>query len=273
VPPDFLAEMIAAARARVVDARGRAPLAPPEEPRSAGRLRAALEAGAGGPADAGRRSHLALIAEVKRRSPSKGDIAPSLDAVAQGEAYETAGADAVSVLTEPTRFGGSLDDLRAVAAAVDLPVLRKDFIVDRYQLWEAAAAGAAAVLLIAAALPGAALRKLLDASHECGLDALVEVHDGADLDHARAAGATLIGINNRSLRTLDVDLAATTQLAPAIGPSAFIVSESGIATPEDARRVAAAGAQALLVGETLVRALPGALPKLIAALKHPERQR
>jgi indole-3-glycerol phosphate synthase len=284
---DFLAEMVAAARERV--ARGRE-TAPPERPVAAssgrqaagtpprtgpGRLRTALLTAADG-------GCLGLIAEVKRRSPSKGDIAPGLDAASQALAYEAAGADAVSVLTEPTRFGGSLEDLAAVAAAVRLPVLRKDFIVDACQVREAAAAGAAAVLLIVAALDDAALAELLGESRACGLDALVEVHDRAELQRAVGAGAELIGVNNRDLRSLQVDLSVTEDLAGAVRASAvpadagsvapppagvLLVSESGIATPADARRVAAAGARAVLVGEALMRCAHERLPDLVAALR------
>ncbi len=231
-PPtdDFLAGMIAAAHERVARARD---AARPEQPAGvAGDTRAAGASGetqaAGTPASTGPgrlRSallaaagdgHVGLIAEVKRRSPSKGDIAPGLDAVSQALAYEAAGADAVSVLTEPTRFGGSLEDLAAVAAAVRLPVLRKDFIVDAFQVREAATAGAAAVLLIVAALDDPTLAGLLDASRACGLDALVEVHDQAELLRAVGAGAHLIGVNNRDLRTLTVDLNVTVGLAEVV---------------------------------------------------------
>ncbi len=272
---DFLAAMVAGARARVAAARSRTPLGPPSRPGEPGRLRAALArpvwpswSGATGGAPT-----LALIAEIKRRSPSKGDLAPGLDAVAQARAYAAAGADAVSVLTEPERFGGSLDDLRAVAAAVDLPVLRKDFIIDPYQIREAADAGAAAVLLIAVALPADGLRLLLDECRDCGLDALVEVHDCDDLRSAEAAGATLIGVNNRDLRTLAVDLRTTERLVPAMAGHALPVSESGIAGPAEARRAATAGARAVLVGETLVGATTAELPALVAALKRPGMQR
>lgn len=210
---------------------------------------------------------LALIAEVKRRSPSKGDIAPDLNAVMQAQAYQAAGADAISVLTEPSRFGGSLEDLRAVAAAVDLPVLRKDFIVDRHQVYEAAAAGAAAVLLIVAALEEDDLATLIAEAAACGLDALVEVHDEADLRRAVAAGATLLGINNRNLRTLAVDLHVTERLAPLAPADVLLVSESGIRDRTDARRVAAAGAHGLLVGEALVQAGLDQMEARIKALR------
>ena len=200
----------------------------PEQPAEPGRLREALARPSWTPGAPS--PQLAVIAEVKRRSPSKGDIAPELDAVAQARAYEAAGADAISVLTEPTRFGGSLDDLRAVSAAVELPVLRKDFIVDPWQVWEAAEAGAAAVLLIVAILSDDRLHELLLEALDCGLDPLVEVHDLDETRRATHAGCTLVGINNRDLVTLEVDLETTEYLAPALGPCMFPVSESGIKT-------------------------------------------
>lgn len=257
---DFLAAMAADARERVTAAYKRGEAARPQQPRRPGRLRRALAAPAGA-------ARLALIAEVKRRSPSKGDLAPDLDAAAQARAYEAAGADAVSVLTQPSRFGGSLQDLVEVCAAVRLPVLRKDFIIDAAQLWEAAAAGAAAVLLIAALLDDRTLRGLLAEAAACGLDALVEVHDEPELRRAVAAGAELVGVNNRDLRTLRVDLATTERLAALAPPGVVLVGESGIASPADAARLAAAGAAAVLVGERLVRAAPGELPGLVAALR------
>ena len=264
---DFLAEMVAGARERVAAAREAVPLARPAAERDGGRLFAALAAPAARDGVAGASASLALIAEVKRRSPSKGAIAPDLDAVAQARAYEAAGADAVSVLTEPSRFGGSLEDLRAVAAAVGLPVLRKDFIVDPYQIWEATDAGAAAVLLIVAALSDRTLGDLFEECRLCGLDALVEVHDEADMERALASGAALIGVNNRDLHTLTVDLGATDRLAHQVPAHVLLVSESGIADAADARRMALAGARALLVGETLVRAGAGDLPGRVRALR------
>lgn len=265
---DFLAAMVAASRERVAQARRERPLGPPPDA-PAGRLRAAL-AGPAGVSAAGPPARLALIAEVKRRSPSKGDIAPGLNAVTQARAYEAAGADAISVLTEPSRFGGSLDDLRAVAPAVSLPVLRKDFLVDAYQIWEAAAAGAAAVLLIVGALDDETLSALLAEARRCGLDALVEVHDEAELARALAAGATIVGVNNRNLRTLTVDLATTERLAPLVPANVLLVSESGITGAAEAQRVAAAGARAILVGEALVRAGLAALPARVRALQSPD---
>jgi indole-3-glycerol phosphate synthase len=258
-------EMIVSSARRAEAARERTPLARPEAAAAHGRLRGALAAPAIAAQKAGEPAPLAVIAEVKRRSPSKGDIAPDLDAVKQARAYEAAGAEAISVLTEPDRFGGSLADLRAVTAAVSIPVLRKDFLVDPYQIWEAADAGAAAVLLIAAALPAGSLGKLLDECHDCGLDALVEVHDAEDVERAYSVGAPMMGVNNRNLRTLDVDLAVSENLGALIGRCVLFVSESGISAPGDARRVRAAGAQAILVGEALVGTPPDHLAATIAA--------
>ncbi len=266
-PGGFLAEMIAGSRRRVAAARVSGRLQRPATVGDPGRLRDALSRPSWTPGAPS--PQLAVIAEVKRRSPSKGDISPQLDAVAQARAYAAAGADAISVLTEPTRFGGSLDDLRAVAAAVDLPVLRKDFIVDRGQIWEAADAGAAAVLLIVAILSDERLHELLIESLDCGLDPLVEVHDLDETRRACHAGCTLVGINNRDLVSLEVDISTTEYLAPALGPCMFPISESGISTPADACRAALSGARALLVGETLVRTPTAELPGLIASLKDP----
>jgi len=270
---DFLMEMIVSAARRTEAARERTPLARPDAPGPHGRLRAALAAPGYAAREAGRPVPLAVIAEIKRRSPSKGDIAPDLDAVKQARAYEAAGAEAISVLTEPDRFGGSMDDLRAVAASVDVPVLRKDFIVDPYQIWEAADAGAAAVLLIAAALPSGSLGVLLSECHDCALDALVEVHSADDLERAYSVGATMMGVNNRDLRTLEVDLAVSEDLGALIGRCVLFVSESGIGAPRDARRVRAAGAQAILVGEALVGTPHAHLAAAIASLRGDDRPR
>jgi indole-3-glycerol phosphate synthase len=201
-----------------------------------------------------------VIAEVKRASPSAGAIRAGLDAPAQARAYATAGAAAISVLTDGPGFGGSLADLAAVRAAVDVPVLRKDFVLDRYQLVEARAHGADAALLIVAALDAAALRRLLDACGELGLAALVEVHGAAELDVALAQGARVVGVNNRDLRTFAVDLAVSEALLPTLPAHVRGVAESGVRTADDARRLRRAGAANLLVGEALVRAAdPGAL--------------
>jgi indole-3-glycerol phosphate synthase len=201
-----------------------------------------------------------IIAEVKRASPSAGAIATGLDAVAQALRYQQAGAAAISVLTDGPGFGGSLEDLVAVRARVALPVLRKDFTVDGWQLTEARAAGADAALLIAAALPGDQLRRLHDRCGELGLQALVEVHDEAEVERALAAGARLVGVNNRDLHSFAVDLATSERIIPALPGRVKGVAESGVRSGVDARRLRVAGAVNLLVGEALVRAAdPGAL--------------
>jgi indole-3-glycerol phosphate synthase len=195
-----------------------------------------------------------LIAEVKRGSPSQGLFRADLDPVAQARAYATAGAAAVSVLTDARYFHGSLDDLTRVRAAVAVPVLRKDFIVDEYQLWEARAAGADAVLLIVAALEDAALRDLMHAAKGAGLGTLVEVHTAGELDRALRLHPPVIGVNNRDLQTLRTSLDASLTLLPQIPPGPVAVSESGLASGADVAAVVAAGAHAVLVGETLLRA-------------------
>lgn len=195
-----------------------------------------------------------LIAEVKRGSPSRGLFRADLDPVAQARVYEGAGAAAVSVLTDARYFHGSIDDLVAVRAAVGVPVLRKEFIVDEYQLWEAREAGADAVLLIVAALDDAALRDLLHGAKGAGLATLVEVHTAPELDRALRVGAPVIGVNNRDLQTLATSLAPSLDLLPQIPPGPVRVSESGLSSGADVERVVAAGAHAVLVGETLLRA-------------------
>ena len=210
---------------------------------------------------------ISVIAEVKRASPSKGDLAPIADPAALAGEYAAGGAAAISVLTEQRRFGGSLDDLRAVRAAVDTPLLRKDFIVTPYQLWEARAAGADLALLIVAALTQRELGSLLEVTAEAGLTALVEVHDEDELDRALAAGATLVGVNARNLRTLDVQPDTFTRLAPRVADGVLTVAESGIRSPDDVRRYADAGADVVLVGEALVTGDDprGAVEKMVAA--------
>jgi indole-3-glycerol phosphate synthase len=199
-------------------------------------------------------ARVSLLAEVKRASPSRGVLSAALDPVAQALAYARAGAAALSVLTDARYFHGSLEDLVAVRAAVDCPVLRKEFVIDEYQLWEARAAGADAVLLIVAALDGLALRDLFHAAGGLGLSTLVEAHTAAELEVALALGAPVIGINNRDLQTLTTSLDVSLRLLPAIPPGPVAVSESGISTRADVERVVAAGAHAVLVGEALVRA-------------------
>src|SRR3954464_2031780 len=194
-----------------------------------------------------------VIAEVKRRSPSKGDLADIPDPAELAQRYAAGGAAAISVLTEQRRFGGSLDDLRAVRAAVDIPVLRKDFIVTSYQLVEARAAGADLVLLIVAALDDDTLRRLHDEASELGLTVLVEVHDEAETERAVALGAELVGVNARDLRTLTIHDDTFGQLAPLVPDDRVKVAESGIFSPADVRRFMGEGARAVLVGEALVK--------------------
>ena len=194
-----------------------------------------------------------VIAEVKRRSPSKGDLADITDPAALAREYATGGAAAISVLTEQRRFGGSLDDLRAVRAAVDTPLLRKDFIVTAYQLVEARAAGADLALLIVAALTDDQLRALHDEARELGLTVLVEVHDEAETERAVDLGAELIGVNARNLKTLAVDGETFGRLAPLIPDDRVKVAESGIFGPDDVARYVSQGARAVLVGEALVK--------------------
>ena len=194
-----------------------------------------------------------VIAEVKRRSPSKGDLADIPDPASLAAAYARGGAAAISVLTEERRFGGSLADLRAVRAAVDVPVLRKDFIVTDYQLLEARAAGADLALLIVAALDDDTLRRLHDTGRELGLTMLVEVHDEAETERAVELGAELIGVNARNPKTLEVDDATFGRLGPLVPDDRVLVAESGIAGPDDVKRFVVEGARVVLVGEALVR--------------------
>jgi indole-3-glycerol phosphate synthase len=192
-----------------------------------------------------------VIAEVKRASPSKGAIAPGLDAVAQAIAYAAGGAAAISVLTEPTRFGGSLDDLARAAAAVPVPVIRKDFLVHPVQLWEARANGASAALLIVRSLSPEELPLLMAAADDAQLATLVEVRDEPELERALAAGALVIGVNNRNLETLVIDPATAPALIPRIPAACIAVAESGLRTVEDVSPSAAAGADAILVGSAI----------------------
>lgn len=201
----------------------------------------------------------AVIAELKSASPSKGRIRAAYDPPALARSYAAGGATALSVLTDTPFFGGALEHLEAARAASGLPCLEKDFVVEPYQVEEARAFGADAVLLIVAAVADRG-RELLAAAAEAGLDVLVEVHAEAELDWARAAGATLIGINNRDLATFAVTLETTERLAPLVPAGALLVAESGVHCAADARRMAAAGARAVLVGEAfMAHDDPGAL--------------
>lgn len=195
-----------------------------------------------------------VIAEVKRASPSAGVISTVSDPVAIARVYADNGAACASVLTDGPSFQGSLADLEAVRAAVGLPLIRKDFVIDRYQLLEARAAGADCVLLIAEVLPGETLPRLLREAGSLGLQALVELYDEENLPRALDAGATLVGVNNRDLRTFEVRLEHTEEVAAKVPPGVCLVSESGIRTRADVERVVRAGAKAILVGETLMRA-------------------
>lgn len=200
-----------------------------------------------------------VIAECKRRSPSRGVLRRQYDAAAIARSYESAGAAAVSVLTEPTFFDGSLEDLAAARGAVKLPVLRKDFIVDEYQLVEARACGADAVLLIVAALAGPELKRLLERARAIGLDALVEVHDHAELEVALESGSEMVGVNNRNLMTLEVDVGASERLIEEIPDQVVAVAESGLKTRTDLMRLRGGGYDAFLIGEHLMTSAdPGA---------------
>ena len=208
----------------------------------------------------------AVIAEIKRASPSKGDIAPGMDAAEQALRYARGGAAGISVLTEPTWFKGTLDDLRGAREAVAQlgagrpGLLRKDFLVDEYQLLEARAHGADAVLLIVACLDDETLGRLLACSRELGMEAMVEVNSAEEMARAGAVGARLVGINNRDLRSFEVDLGTTDRLAEGTPESALLAALSGISTREDVARFEAVGAKAVLVGEALMRAGdPGAM--------------
>jgi len=198
---------------------------------------------------------IALIAEVKRASPSKGVIRAEFDPLTLAQRYAEAGADALSILTDEPYFGGRLEYLARIRSHVPLPLLRKDFIVDTYQIYESRVMGADAILLIVAAVESdATLREWRELAESLGLDALVEVHTEAELERALRTGATLIGINNRNLHTFETRLQTTFDLLPRVPPDRVVVSESGIETAEQVRALHQAGVQAMLVGETLMRA-------------------
>jgi indole-3-glycerol phosphate synthase len=242
----YLDELLAGARRRVDEARRSEPLDALRERATAAPTPPSFHAALAG-------EGVAVIAEVKRASPSKGPLRPDLDARRQASEYAAGGAAAVSVLTEPDRFAGSLADLADVAG-LGVPALRKDFVVDPYQVWEARAAGAAAVLLIVAALDDATLTDLHDEARAAGLDVLVEVHDEAEVRAAERAGATIVGVNARDLRTFELDRHAFARLRPLLPDGALAVAESGVRDGEDVRRAAGEGADAVLVGESVVLA-------------------
>jgi len=249
-PSADLLETILAATRRIVEVRSdrepQADLARRADARPArpGCFRAALA----------RRDRVNIIAECKRRSPSRGVLRADYDAVAIAAGYARGGAAAISVLTEPTFFDGSLADLSGVREAVETPLLRKDFIVTEYQLFEARAAGADAVLLIVAALSSQALQTLAGRAASLGLDVLVEVHDAQELMIAIDAGATIVGVNNRNLRTLAVDVRASDDLMAGMPAGVLAVSESGLKTTADLRHLRAAGYSAFLIGERFMLA-------------------
>lgn len=196
---------------------------------------------------------VSLIAEVKRASPSKGMILPDLDVQSLVRKYERAGARAISVVTEQDHFLGNLDDLRAAVSVASLPLLRKDFILDDYQIHEARVYGASAILLIAALLTNEQLASMANLAADLGLDVLLEVHYADELDRALRVEHAVIGINNRDLRTFEVSLATTERLAPRIPPNRLVVGESGIWSHEDVTRLEAVGVDGVLVGESLLR--------------------
>ncbi|MFQ3578162.1 MAG: indole-3-glycerol phosphate synthase TrpC [Verrucomicrobiia bacterium] len=208
---------------------------------------------------------IGLIAEIKRASPSAGVICADFDPLEIGMTYDRAGADAISTLTDERFFQGSLDHMKLVRSGTGCPVLRKDFTIHPVQIYEAAAAGADAVLLIVAALRRDLYLQLLDVAGECQLDVIVEVHTMQELDIALDSPAEIIGINNRNLRTFETDLATTEELATQVDDDLVVISESGLRTPDDVIRVWQAGVDAVLIGETLMRA--GNVPGTIASFK------
>jgi len=199
------------------------------------------------------RDEMNVIAEVKRSSPSKGNLAPISDPAALAEKYQEAGAAAVSVLTEQRRFGGSLADLDAVRSRIEIPVLRKDFMVDEYQFLEARAHGADIVLLIVAALSKSQLKDFYDLATELGMASLVEVHTQSELESAMEISPRIVGVNSRNLKTLEVSASVFEELIPTIPSSVIRVAESGISTRGDVAQAQKAGATAILVGESLVK--------------------
>lgn len=207
-----------------------------------------------------------VIAEIKCASPSKGMLRPDFNPVEIARSYSRSGASAISVLTDSRFFKGSLDHLMAVRSAVELPLLRKDFIIDPYQVYEARVYGADAILLIVAALDSAILKELLDLAHSLDMDAIVEIHDEAELDKAIDAGSKIIGINNRDLKTFDVDLETSMRLSKLVPREKIVISESGITSGKEIKRLKSAGINVLLIGETFMRAPePGeALRKLLS---------
>ena len=251
--PSILERIIADARVDVAERKRRIPLAEL-------RTQVADAAPTRGFADALQALGVSLIAEFKRASPSKGDIFPDAAPSDVASGYAQGGARAVSVLTNTRYFRGSDDDLRDVRAAIDLPILRKDFTVDAYQIYEARAMGADAILLIVAALDDTELIDMLGVAREIGIDALVETHDEVEIERALSAGATIIGINNRNLHTFETTLETTLRLRNRIPADRIVVSESGIHSRDDMRKLEAVGVDAILVGESVMRSA-ASIPK------------
>ena len=244
----ILDELAMHAKMRVVEARNREPLSVVRERAEARPFPDfAFEKALSGP-------DLAFICEVKKASPSKGLIAPEFPYIQIAKDYEAAGADAISVLTEPRWFLGSKEYLNEIADAVSVPCLRKDFTVDEYMIWSARARGASAVLLICAILDDARLRAFRELADELGLSALVEAHEEREVERALNAGARVVGVNNRDLRDFTVDTGNSARLRSLIPGAVLYVSESGVKTAEDVAQLRAMGADAVLIGETLMRA-------------------
>lgn len=247
--PGILERIAADRRRRVAELSARVPghvlRARLGSARPAGRLERALRRPSA-------RSPLNLLCEIKRASPSSGLLRADLDPVAMARIYERGGAAAISIVTEPDHFQGDLEWVNAVRPATGLPLLVKDFVLDSYQLLDAASREADGVLLLAALLSEIQLQRLIGEARLLGLDCLVEVHDENELTRALRAGATLVGINNRDLRTLEVDLGTSVRLSPAVPPMATVVAESGIATPEDLARLRATRCDAVLMGEVFM---------------------
>ncbi len=258
---DLLETIVAATRRTVEVRQAREPFA-----HLAARASARPIAGGRFPTAISRTDRVNVIAECKRRSPSKGVLRPAYDPASIAQGYAAAGAAALSILTEPTFFDGSLEHLSEVRRVVDLPLLRKDFIVSEYQLLEAKAAGADAALLIVAALTQAELQALTAAATALGLDTLVEVHNADELARAVDAGARIIGVNNRNLRTLDVDVRTSEQLITRMPPGVVAISESGLRSADDLLRLRGLGYRAFLIGERFMAAEdPGAMLKALIA--------